>query len=121
MRTMTLFIDHLPDRKLSPNARTHWGTKSGAVNVAKKETAILARKYWVGEPTQKARIDYVFKARTRRKRDYDNLLAMCKPWQDGLIIGGAIMEDDTDHLEIGSMRLIYAKHDGVEITVTEIN
>lgn len=101
MRNLIIEIDHLPYQELSPNARHHWAVKARAVKASREEIGWLAKVQWHDdEPMMKAQISYEFHT-DKRKRDLDNLLAMCKPWQDGLIDAGVIFYDDAEHLEIG--------------------
>ena len=94
MVTVTL---PLPDRCLSPNARTHWAVKSKAAKrqhaVAYCETAEVLQ--WPGVslgtmPNQRFTPDQTFGVRCRwffrdrRRRDADNLLASMKHAFDGI-------------------------------------
>jgi crossover junction endodeoxyribonuclease RusA len=94
MVTVTLPI---PDRCLSPNARSHWAVRSKAAKrqhaVAYCETAETLQRpdatFWEAE-THGVRCRWFF--RDRRRRDADNLLASMKHAFDG--IASALGVDD---------------------------
>lgn len=121
MRILTISIDHLPYRELNPNSREHWAVKARAVKASREEIGWLAKEQWHdGKPMMRARISYDFQVTDKRKRDLDNLLAMCKPWQDGLIDVGVIFYDDAQHLEIGHITLKQSDVEQSIVTVEEI-
>ncbi|KKL44333.1 hypothetical protein LCGC14_2366730 [marine sediment metagenome] len=121
MRRLEITIDHLPDKRLSPNSRVHWAVRYRATKEAKEEIGWLAKVGWGdSEPMMKARISYMFHAKVHRKRDLDNLLASCKAYQDGLIEVGVIFYDDADHLEIGSIELTQGQENKTVILVEEV-
>ena len=111
-----IVLDYVPAAVMSPNARIHWAVKAMAVRRFRANVGWEARAQ-VGQraPIEHARISYVFTA--RRKRDIDNLIASMKPAQDGLVDAGVIVADDSDHLEIGTVRVERGK---VERTVIKI-
>lgn len=79
-----------PDKSISPNARERWG-KIGAVTVARNEAYALALQQLAGQdplPTRatSVRIDVLFRPPNKRQRDLDNLIAMCKSYQDGIFL-----------------------------------
>jgi Holliday junction resolvase RusA-like endonuclease len=121
LRKITIIIGHLPERELSPNSRVHWSVKGKAVRTAKDEIGWLAKEQWHDDkPMMMARISYLFHLKDRRVRDLDNLLASCKAYQDGLIEAGVIFYDDSQHLEIGSVKAIITGTEGMDVTVEEI-
>ena len=112
MRNIVIEIDHLPYKELNPNSRTHWTARSSASRIAREEVAWLAKAQWHDQqPMMKARIGYEFKLKSSRPRDIDNLLAMCKPFTDGLIDAGVIFYDDAKHLEYGQVKATYTDRD----------
>lgn len=120
-RTLTIVVDHLPYRELSPNSREHWAVKARAVKASREEIGWLAKIQWHDDkPILRARISYEFHVDDHRKRDLDNLLAMCKPWQDGLIDVGVIFYDDSAHLEIGSIKVVQGGTEQSIIEITEL-
>lgn len=121
MNSIRIVIDHLPSPELSPNARVHWAVKAMAVKVSREEVGWLAKSQWHDEkPMMRTRVSYEFHTKDKRHRDLDNLLAMCKPWQDGLIDAGVIFYDDAEHLEIGNIRVVLNNTEQTIITVKEI-
>ncbi len=120
-RKLKLSIDHLPYRELSPNARLHWTEKRAYASVAREQMGWLSKSEWHDDkPMMKARISYEFHIKDHHKRDLDNLLSACKSWQDGLIDAGVIFFDDSEHLEIGSIKLKQDNHEETIIKVEEL-
>ena len=121
MRKLIIVVDHLPYPELSPNARHHWAVKARAVRASREEIGWLAKVEWHdNKPMVMARISYQFCVTDKRHRDLDNLLAMCKPWQDGLIDAGIIFYDDAKHLELGNIDIILNNTNKTIITVEEL-
>ena len=120
-RKLVIIIEHLPYTELSPNARHHWAVKARAIRASREEIGWLAKVEWHDdEPMMRARISYEFQVKDKRHRDLDNLLAMCKPWQDGLIDAGVIFYDDAKHLELGYIKVIQGNVEQSIITVEEL-
>lgn len=65
-------------------------------------------------------IDYEFTIPVSRRRDQDNLIAACKPWQDGLVDAGVLVQDDTEHLKLGSVSIVKGPRGSTKITVIEV-
>ena len=95
-------IPHLPDPTLNPNRRVHWGALADAKRNAKQVmmSALMDNDNPVhvpNEPYEAAvlKIEFVagFKDRQRKNRDMDNLLASAKPYIDGLVDGGVLVDD----------------------------
>jgi len=95
-------IPNLPDTNLNPNKRVHWGTLADAKRNA-KQVMMSALKdndnpvFIPDKPYESAilKIEFVagFRDRQRKNRDMDNLLASAKPYIDGLVDGGVIVDD----------------------------
>lgn len=121
MRKLTVKLDHLPYSELSPNSRLHWSVKARAVRASREEMGWLAKSQWHDDkPMMKARISYEFYAKDKRPRDLDNLLAMAKPWQDGLIDAGVLFGDDSRCLELGHIKVIQDDAEQSVITIEEL-
>ena len=119
-RRLIITISHLPYPELNPNSRVYWAVKARATKVSREEIGWLAKSQWHDEkPMIKARVSYDFHTKDKRHRDLDNLLAMTKPWQDGLIDAGVIFYDDAHHLEIGDIKLIQSDADQTIISIEE--
>ncbi len=119
-KCLVITIDRLPDRHLSPNARQHHLAKAGYVKTARTEAYLLARAVmgdWVAP--ERAVISYLFTLRSRRRRDIDNLISACKPWLDGLVDAGVLVDDDCWHLEI-SARVAPGERDSTTLTISEV-
>lgn len=84
-----------PDRKLHPNARTHWRAKARATRLARGDAFIFARAAgWHTFPLPEGRLHLWldFYPPDRRRRDDDGLLASMKAARDG--IADALKIDD---------------------------
>lgn len=82
-----------PDKRLSPNARTHWAIKAKAVKAYKETCYWLMRK--AGRPTlgDVIPVTITFYPPTKRRYDLDNRVASFKAGQDG--IAQALSVDDS--------------------------
>lgn len=118
MPTITLTIDHLPYKQLSPNARVHWTTKNNYTQAAKTEACMIAKQSMNGwKAPDQAVISYTFTVTSRRNRDIDNLVAACKAVQDGLVEAGVIKADDCWHLSLGQVQVVKGDKPKTEIIV----
>ena len=98
-KQFVIHLNHLPDRDLSPNSRNHWRTVAKAKRDAKAETYYLCRESGIPEhPFEKATITVTFKVNNKRRRDIDNLFAMLKPYIDGLVVAGVLVDDSADRV-----------------------
>lgn len=120
-RTLELEISHLPDSRLSPNARVHWTAKHSATSRERSEVGWLAKSQWIGNnPMLYAVIEYEFIVPVSRRRDEDNFVSMAKPWQDGLVDAGVLTYDDSEHVKIGDVIFNPGPLGLTRITVIEI-
>jgi crossover junction endodeoxyribonuclease RusA len=89
----------LPDRRLSPNARTHWRSKAQATKHLRelaRGLAVCAKGLTCETlPMHQALCRITYRVADRRRRDRDNLLAMLKAAFDGIADAG-IVGDDAD-------------------------
>ena len=74
-----------------------------------------------GPPFARASLAVEWRCRTRRRRDYDNLVAGLKPLIDGLVSAGIIEDDDSAHLiSLGPLTVTSGcPEDAVVLTVRE--
>ncbi len=122
MRTLKITLEHLPSSTLNPNARKHWAEVACATSDAREEAGWLAKEQWHDDkPMMHAMISYEFTVRVDRARDEDNLIAACKPFQDGLIDAGVIFFDDAKHLKLGSVTINKGDRDSMTITIRELD
>lgn len=101
-----------PHRDLSPNARVHWSKKS-------KQAKSARQMAWAEMISFKDKGDvhlgFFFYPPDRRRRDLDNMFAMCKPYIDG--IADAIKIDD-EHYKMSLEKLEHVKGGKVVIEIT---
>lgn len=85
----------IPPRVLSPNARTHWAVKAKATKYLRQSVCVLAREANAGKSSKwmSATCKVLWYAKTRRRMDRDNCLAMLKAAFDGLVDAGVLVDD----------------------------
>lgn len=87
----------LPNKALSPNARTHWATKSRATKRYRLESQLVTInemiRNHIHEPFQRLTITPVFFYGVNRRRDGDNALASLKAAFDGLVSAKLVSDD----------------------------
>lgn len=76
-----------PDKRLSPNSRTHWRARIQVIRSARHAAKMLCMQAmgtqgWAG--CQRPTVRYTFCPPTRQPRDLDNLIAAHKSANDGL-------------------------------------
>ncbi|GAI70310.1 unnamed protein product [marine sediment metagenome] len=57
-------------------------------------------------PFTKARLNLTFVFAEQRRRDRDNLLATFKPGLDAIVDAGLLLDDDSEHLDIGKVDIL---------------
>lgn len=88
-----------PDRRLSPNARSHPMTLANARKVARlcgRTAGIIAKaeaRAAIRLPIDPFEIRYTFRYADRRRRDLDNLIASMKSYLDGIVDSGIVGDD----------------------------
>lgn len=95
MITITL---PLPHKRLSPNARVHWGRKADATKSARRTAkytavALMADLRLDAPRLSSARVEYRFYFKTNARRDPDNAIASMKASLDGLTDAGLWTDD----------------------------
>lgn len=81
---MTELILPWPPKALSPNARTHWATKSRAAKAYRQACFLLCRAAGLPVPSGRALLAIEFVPPDRRRRDDDNCIASFKSGRDGV-------------------------------------
>ena len=115
--TLTVSI---PDKTLSPNARSHWGAKATAKKNARGEAYIiglasdLCNQMW-----EIASTHVVYYHTMNRRRDADNYLARLKSTFDGLADAG-IIRNDSGFVHYPIVFKIDKENPRVEITIKHI-
>ena len=110
---MRIEVTQLPPIEYSPNWRGHWTDKNKAGKVyhdAVFYCCVDARNRGFREgmsfPLTKAVLNLTFVFPEQRRRDRDNSLASFKPGLDGIVDSGLILDDDAEHLEIGTVDIL---------------
>jgi len=108
--TVLIEVSQLPPDETSPNSRAFWAKKYKAGKVyhdAVYYSCVNARNK--GEkggkrfPMLRARLDLTFVFAVSRRRDRDNWLSRFKPGLDAIKDASLILDDDSEHLEIGEI------------------
>ena len=106
MSRFTITIDGLPPPELSPNTREHWAARYEAGQVAKQMAWAEARKA-LGHKSApmwgKVGVEIIWYCNGIR-RDYDNFLARSKPYWDGLVAAGIIIDDSNQVIDPLTLR-----------------
>lgn len=110
---MRIEVSQLPPASSSPNSRAGWAEKYKAGKVyhdAVFYCCIDARNRGYREgmsfPFVKARLDLTFVFPEYRRRDLDNTLSKGKHGIDAIVDAGLVLDDDSEHLEIGKVDII---------------
>jgi len=110
-------VHSLPPVSSSPNWRGHWSERYKASRIYQSavfyccvDAKNRASMEGTSLPVGKARIALTFIFSNRRRRDRDNLLARFKPGLDGIVQSGLLLDDDSEHLQIGEVDVIVDKH-----------
>jgi hypothetical protein len=102
MKTTMSIILPWPASAVSPNARVHWSVKQAAVRVMKRRAKLEALALLGGRKVRATGYRILACVADRRKHDYDNIIASCKGYLDG--IAAAFDQDDAEW-EFNGMRL----------------
>ena len=94
---MLILLSQLPDPQLSPNKRLHLHALARAKGEAKDMMIALVKQQ--GSPKEayaKAHITITWVEKRKYRRDIDNLFASMKPYIDGLVTAGVLVDDNAD-------------------------
>lgn len=113
-----------PNPALSPNARGHWTKKSNAAKKARKHAhdAVLMLGYnndCVNEYEGVITFSIAFYPPDNRHRDDDNLIAMMKPYRDG--IADALQINDRRFKTVAEIMPPEKGKKRVEVTLSAMN
>lgn len=101
--TWTLPLGHLP--RFSLNQRLHWSERAELNRVWCNAAYYEARRAqipWLG----RARIQLVYYAPDRRRRDVDNLVAAQKACADAVVLAGIVQDDTPEHVDLLMPRIV---------------
>ncbi len=73
-----------PPKVLSPNARSHWATRSRAAKAYRNSCLLHAKLVGLTAPAGRLLLVIEFMPPNRQRRDDDNLIAAFKSGRDGL-------------------------------------
>jgi len=84
----------------SQNARLHHMTRYRVNRMWRDEVAWKVKAARLGRVWDKVRVQATFQHRRKSFADVDNLTASLKPLLDGLVVGGLVVDDSPEHLEL---------------------
>ena len=97
---MKIELGHLPDPNLNPNKRLHWAGLYRAKRDAKQEACLrVVEQGRPHQPLESALLEITWVAKSKRRRDADNLFASMKPYIDGLVMAGVLVDDSADRVQ----------------------
>jgi hypothetical protein len=117
LKVIKVTFPELPYVELRANFhRTNfWFTRMEITKIAREEAFLLGKQQvHLTKPIDRCEIEEVFTVPARRRMDVENLMGACKPWVDGLVDSGIIVDDGWEHVRKLSGQVIYKK--GVEQT-----
>jgi Holliday junction resolvase RusA-like endonuclease len=85
---------------LTNGSRGHWSTYQRKLKAAQLRTWVVAKEAGITPLAGRAKVTITLTFPVQRRRDTDNLYARCKGVVDGLVKGGWLTDDDTEHLEL---------------------
>ena len=96
------FVFGFPPKALNPNARSGWREKARTAKEYRWACCIDARLVWgQREPlVPPVSMAVTFVVKDKRKRDMDNLIAMFKAGQDGMVDAGVLAGDHWQGLTV---------------------
>lgn len=98
--TQRLTIPYWVPESLANGSRGHWSTHQRKLQDAHLRVWANARFARLKRITGHVRLTVTLVFPQQRRRDTDNLYARVKGVVDGLVKGGWIEDDDTEHLEL---------------------
>ncbi len=119
---MTLRLElPLPPKELSPNAGKKWNVHmiNRITQKAQSDTIALVREQIPrGRPLEQATVTVTFVVPDRRNYDKDNLIAASKPFLDGIVKAGVIVDDNWKVIDL-EYKIEYQQR--VRKTIIEVN
>jgi len=111
----------LPPKELSPNGGKKWNVHkiNRITQKAQSDTIALVREQMSrGVPLEQATVTVTFVVPTRARRDLDNLISAAKPYLDGIVKAGVIVDDNWQAIEEVYPPVVYEK--GKSMTIIEV-
>ena len=93
----------LPPRALHAHTKGHWRNQQQAKAAYRREAYLRALPEAPPEPLEEAKLAIRFYWPNRRRRDTLSAVQSLKPAIDGLVDAGWIVDDDWQHLGIGTI------------------
>ena len=115
---ISITIGSLPPAEYSPNSRAHWTKKRKARVLAYDEViALVNEQGWHGPAIDPAYVTVSWGVNDKRRRDTDNFVGRTKPYIDGLVHAGVLVDDSSRNV-IYQFQWHEAKQKETIITVT---
>ncbi|MDD5702116.1 MAG: hypothetical protein PHU23_08720 [Dehalococcoidales bacterium] len=102
-----------------------WGQRSESTKIARDEAYKLAvdyrNKYLVRKKIDTCTIEEVFYVDNKQRRDIEGLMYAVKPWIDGIVDAGIIVDDSWRHVKKLSGEIVFKKGERyTEIIIKEV-
>ena len=115
---LKITLSQLPPAEYSPNSRVNWHVRHKAGVEAKNDIlALVLEQGWSGPALSGATVTITWGLPTKKVVDWDNLIARCKPYLDGLVDAGVLVGDS-----VRDYQPVYKWFDspGKPITIIEV-
>jgi Holliday junction resolvase RusA-like endonuclease len=100
--------------------RGHWSTYQRKLRGAQVHTTVCAREAGIIPLRGRAKVTITLTFPVQRRRDVDNLTARCKGILDGLVRGGILADDDTEHLELVVRGVVCSGYTSTMIEIEDV-
>lgn len=124
---ISFVFDGLPAVELRPNYHksNYWFGRAAFSRQARQDAYMLglSRVSWLRDfvAIEYCEVTEVFTVPTLRGVDVEGLMAACKPWIDGLVDAGVIVDDDWQHVRKLTGLVRYSKgREATEIIVSGV-
>ena len=108
-KELRLALNQLPHSELYINKlRTiHWAERRRIDQAARQEAFLLGRMWGLPQPMELVELTVIFQLKDKRVRDWDGMFAACKPWLDGFVDAGIIVDDDIWHIQNVNLKTLF--------------
>lgn len=116
----TLVINDWLPEQLANGSHGHWSVRQKKLKAAHIMVWAAAKQEGLQPVVGRARVTIKLVFPVNRRRDADGLHARIKGVLDGLVKGGWLVDDSTDHIELRVTAEVRPGHKGTEITLESL-
>jgi hypothetical protein len=101
----------LPYLELRPNYQksNFWYKRAEVSKIAREEAYLICKAIANPEKIECCEIEEIFTVPTKCRRDIEGLMAASKPWVDGVVDSGILIDDGWQYVVRLSGRIVYKK------------